>query len=138
MPRIAFWLLAGANFSVALGYGAIVPLLPTVLASYGSAGALLSWHTGGLLGAYMLGLFFAAPVWGALSDRIGGQRLLVFGLGAYAASLVAFAGAGDLPTAYLWRVLAGCNAVDNQFSTVNGEAGILMRVVHPSGSSAGV
>jgi MFS transporter, DHA1 family, multidrug resistance protein len=107
MPRIAFWLLAGANFSVALGYGAIVPLLPTVLASYGSADALLSWHTGGLLGAYMLGLFFAAPVWGALSDRIGGQRLLVFGLGAYAASLVAFAGAGDLPTAYLWRVLAG-------------------------------
>lgn len=109
MPRIAFWLLAGANFAVALGYGAIVPMLPTLLASFDPAtsGASISWHTGGLLGAYMLGLFFAAPIWGALSDRIGGQRLLVFGLGAYAASLVAFASADAVPTAYMWRVLAG-------------------------------
>ena len=109
MPRIVFWLLAGANFAVALGYGAILPLLPTLLATYGgSASAVsVSWHTGGLLGAYMFGLFFAAPVWGALSDRIGGQRLLVCGLVAYAASLVAFALAESLPLAYVWRVLAG-------------------------------
>ncbi len=69
--------------------------------------AAVAWHTGALLGSYMLGLFATAPLWGAMSDRIGGRRLLLLGLGAYAAALVAFALAGSLAAAYGWRVLAG-------------------------------
>lgn len=109
MTRRGFWLLAGANFAVALGYGAILPLLPTMLGGFTGVGtaASVAWHTGGLLGTYMLGLFVTAPVWGALSDRIGGRRLLVLGLAGYAAALVAFAAAGSLAAAYGWRVLAG-------------------------------
>lgn len=68
--------------------------------------AAVAWHTGALLGSYMLGLFATAPLWGAMSDRIGGRRLLLLGLGAYAAALVAFALAGSLAAAYGWRVLA--------------------------------
>ena len=37
MTRRGFWLLAGANFAVALGYGAILPLLPTMLLAAGAA-----------------------------------------------------------------------------------------------------
>lgn len=109
MRRAAFCLLAGANFAVALGYGAILPLLPTMLERFERVGtdASVAWHTGGLLGTYMLGLFVAAPLWGALSDRIGRRRLLVLGLVGYAAALVAFAAAGSLAAAYGWRVLAG-------------------------------
>jgi len=109
VPHSVFWLLAGANFAVALGYGAILPLLPTMLATFDAVGsaASVAWHTGALLGTYMLGLFVTAPAWGAWSDRIGGRRMLVLGLAGYAAALVAFAGAGSLAAAYGWRVLAG-------------------------------
>ena len=109
MSGTAFWLLAGANFAVALGYGAILPLLPTMLAGFASAGtpAAVAWHTGGLLATYMLGLFATAPVWGALSDRIGRRRLLLLGLPGYAVALAAFAAADSLASAYGWRVLAG-------------------------------
>jgi len=109
MTRWQFLLLAGANFAVALGYGAILPLLPTMLATFERVGtdASVAWHTGALLGVYMLGLFVAAPVWGALADRPGGRRLLVFGLIGYAIALVAFAAADSLAAAYGWRLLAG-------------------------------
>ena len=70
----------------------------------------MAWHTGGLLGTYMLGLFAAAPVWGALSDRVGGPRLFMFGLVGYAAALSAFAAADSVTAAYAWRVLAGVAA----------------------------
>ena len=39
---------------------------------------------------------------------------------------------------HLPRALPGPNAGDNLLSTVDGQAGTMMRVVHPSGSSAGV
>lgn len=109
VTRRQFWLLAGANFAVALGYGAILPLLPTMLGGYAAVEApgSVAWHTGGLLGTYMLGLFVTAPVWGALSDRIGGRRLFLVGLSGYAIALVAFAAADSLVSAYGWRVMAG-------------------------------
>jgi len=109
MTRRAFWLLAGANFVIALGYGAMLPLLPTILGDVAGVAtpAAVAWHTGALLGSYMLGLFVTAPLWGAVSDRIGGRRLLLFGLCGYAAALVAFAMADSLFAAYGWRILAG-------------------------------
>jgi len=107
-PR-RFWLLAGANFAVALGYGAILPILPTMLGRFAAVTTpgSVAWHTGALLGTYMLGLFATAPVWGALSDRIGGRRLFLVGLSGYAIALVAFAAADSLASAYGWRVMAG-------------------------------
>jgi len=112
VPRSRFWLLASANFAVALGYGAILPLLPMLLAGFAGVdgSGSVAWHTGGLLGTYMLALFVAAPVWGALFDRIGGSRLFIIGLVGYAAALVAFAAANSVTAAYGWRVLAGVAA----------------------------
>ncbi|MFZ5557460.1 MAG: MFS transporter [Pseudomonadota bacterium] len=109
MTRRSFWLLAGANFAIALGYGVILPLLPTMLGRFADVATpgSVAWHTGALLGTYMLGLFVSAPVWGALSDRIDGRRLFVLGLAGYATALVAFAAADSLASAYGWRVLAG-------------------------------
>lgn len=109
MDRRQFWLLASANFAVALGYGAILPLVPTMLARFAAVGtpASVAWHTGGLLGTYMLGLFVTAPMWGTLSDHMGGRRLFLVGLTGYAIALVAFAAADSLVSAYGWRVMAG-------------------------------
>lgn len=109
MTRLAFWVLAGANFAVALGYGAVLPLLPTLLGEVasGATPGAVAWHIGALLGSYMLGLFMTAPLWGAVSDRVGGRRILLLGLCGYAVALVAFAMADSLASAYGWRVLAG-------------------------------
>jgi DHA1 family multidrug resistance protein-like MFS transporter len=59
MTRRDFWVLAGANFAIALGYGVILPLLPTMLNDMAGVAtpAAVAWHTGALLGSYMLGLF---------------------------------------------------------------------------------
>ncbi len=90
--RLDFLLLAGANFAVALGYGAILPILPMILSGFGDVGTpeSVAWHTGGMLGAYMLALFVAAPFWGAVSDRIGGRQLFLLGLTGYAVAVAAF------------------------------------------------
>lgn len=109
MNRSGFWVLACANFAVALGYGAVLPLLPTMLGKVagGAPPAAVAWHTGALLGSYMLGQFVSAPLWGAAADRFGGRRILLLGLWGYAVTLVAFALADTLAGAYGWRVLAG-------------------------------
>lgn len=102
-------LLAGANFAVGLGYGAILPLLPTLLERVSSVGfrAADGLNTGGLTSIYMFALFLSAPLWGRLAGRIGARAPLVFGLVGYAVALVALAAARDLWTAYLLRAVAG-------------------------------
>ncbi len=102
-------LLAGANFAVGLGYGAILPLLPTLLERVSCDGfrAADGLNTGGLTSIYMFAVFLGAPLWGRLADRIGARAPLVFGLVGYAAALVALAAARDLWTAYLLRAVAG-------------------------------
>lgn len=140
MTRRRFWLLAAANFAVALGYGAILPLLPTLLGALVETAApeFLAWHTGGLLGSYMLGLFVSAPLWGVLSDRTGGRRLLVFGLCAYATTLGAFALSDSLAGAYAWRIsagVAGGAVLPVVNATIGAEANRRIRARHFAGTS---
>lgn len=101
-------LLAGANFAVALGYGAILPLLPTLLANAGGASAAAGTHTGGLTGIYMAALLVGALVWGSAANRLGARASLLVGLVGYAITsvLVAIPGAG-IAMAYALRALAG-------------------------------
>lgn len=107
-PSVAV-LLCAANFAVALGFGAIMPLLPVLLERVSSVGpqTMDGLNTGGLTSIYMFALFLSAPLWGRLVDRIGTRALLVFGLLGYAVALVALAAARDLWTAYALRALAG-------------------------------
>lgn len=102
-------LLAGANFAVGLGYGAILPTLLERVSSDGFRAAD-GLNTGGLTSIYMFAVFLGAPLWGRLADRIGARAPLVFGLVGYAAALVALAAASDLWTAYLLRAVAGAFA----------------------------
>lgn len=102
-------MLAAANFAIALGYGAILPLLPVLLERVSSVApqATDGLNTGGLTSIYMLALFLSAPLWGRLADRTGARELLVFGLLGYALALFALAFARDLWVAYGLRVIAG-------------------------------
>ena len=105
----ALVVVLAATFTVSLGYGIVLPLLPYLLARLlpQASNATASWHTGMLAGAYMFAVFLFAPLWGYLSDRIGRRRVILLGLGGYALTLVLLGLSRSLWFAYLIRVLTG-------------------------------
>lgn len=99
-------------FTVALGYGAVLPVLPAILDRvHGAAGATsLPMHAGLLTSVYIGAFVVAAPPWGRLADRAGPRLVLTLGLTGYAAATVWFGFANSLSTAYLARFIAGAFA----------------------------
>jgi len=104
-----FFLLMAAVFTVSMGYGVVLPVLPFWLErlASGPPGLSVSWHTGMLSGVYMLALFAFAPVWGRASDRTGRRPVILLGLGGLAAVLALFGLAQSLGLGYLARALGG-------------------------------
>ncbi|MBS2132111.1 MFS transporter (plasmid) [Burkholderia thailandensis] len=98
-----------AMFSIAVGYGFLLPILPRVLARIAATAdpATLSRHTGLLTGTYTLSLFLFAPLWGRFVDRHGQRTAMLVGLSGFATTLALFAAANSLPFLYLERALGG-------------------------------
>jgi MFS family permease len=80
--------LAAAVFVVSAGYGALMPVLPGWLGSFmpGASAPELARHVGFFSGVYAAGVLVGAPLWGAISDRVGRSRILIIGLIGYIAS----------------------------------------------------
>lgn len=99
-------------FTVALGYGAVLPILPSVLERlHGTAGAAaLPLHAGLLTGIYIGAFVFAAPLWGKITDRRGPRLVLLIGLLGYAAATAWFGFVTSLAVAYAARFVAGAFA----------------------------
>jgi MFS family permease len=106
---IRLFLLLAAAFTIAVGYGVILPVLPFFLERLtAEAGRFsVSWHTGMLTGVYMFTLFVFAPMWGYISDRLGRRPVILLGLAGFSATMVLFGLAGSLTIAYLARALGG-------------------------------
>ncbi|WP_168879370.1 MFS transporter [Rhizobium sp. P28RR-XV] len=98
-----------AMFAIALGYGFLLPILPSTIARIAGTSdpAVLARHAGVLTGTYTLALFLFAPLGGRLADRYGRRPMIVLGLMGFALSLALFAVAGSLPQLYLGRFLNG-------------------------------
>jgi len=99
-----------AVFTVSVGYGVVLPLLPDLvgrLLPVGAAQARVSWHTGMLTAAYSLALFLAAPVWGLLSDTYGRRRVLLTALVGFGVATAAFSLVDTVAWVYLQRFLSG-------------------------------
>lgn len=97
-------------FTVSMGFGIVLPLLPYLIERLLGAGgnaAHVSRATGLLTGLYMLSLFLFAPVWGRLSDRYGRRVVLLVGLIGFSATMLTFAFIETLPAVYLERFLSG-------------------------------
>ena len=79
----AFYWLVAAMFSVTLGYGVLLPVLPFLLERllHDPTEAAISYHTGWLMGTFMFALFVCAPLWGFVSDRIGRRAVIVVSIG---------------------------------------------------------
>ena len=99
-----------ATFTVSIGYGVTLPLLPYLierLLGPGTTLALISRNTGLLTSVYTLGLFLFAPVWGWLSDRYGRRSVLLVGLLGFSASMLVFSLIESVTATYLERFASG-------------------------------
>ena len=97
-------------FTVSVGYGVILPLLPYLierLLGTGGDAAQVSRSTGLLTGLYTLSLFLFAPVWGWLSDRYGRRTILLIGLIGFSATMLTFAFIENIAAVYAERFLSG-------------------------------
>jgi MFS family permease len=110
VPLSTLLTLMLAVFTVSIGFGVVLPLLPGfiegLLKSQGGSSAT-ALHTGLLTSTYVLALFLFAPVWGRVSDRYGRRLILVLGVLGFAASMLVFLFVGSLPAFYAERFLSG-------------------------------
>lgn len=131
-PRSVLGLVFLTVFLDIVGFSIIFPLFPSILEHYlalegdGSAiGRLVAWLEGfagederatqtlfgGVLGSiYSILQFGFAPVWGALSDRIGRRSTLLFTLGGTFISYVLWVFAGSFGVLIAARILGGAMA----------------------------
>ena len=86
-----------------LGFGIVLPLLPTYAATFDVSPAAIGF----LVTSFSLLQLLAVPVWGAISDRYGRRPVLIVGLVGSAASYVLFALAGSYWALLGSRIVAG-------------------------------
>lgn len=98
-----FGIVFAVVFVDLLGFGIVLPLLPTYAATFHASPAAI----GLLVTSFSLLQLVAVPVWGALSDRFGRRPVLIIGLVGSALSYVLFALAGTYWTLLVSRVVAG-------------------------------
>ena len=110
VPRATMVTLMLAVFTVSIGFGIVLPLLPSLIERLLGAGveaAQVSRHAGLLTGVYTFALFLFAPLWGQLSDRYGPRVVLLVGLLGFGANMLVFSIVESLPTVYAERFLSG-------------------------------
>lgn len=110
VPPSTMVVLMLSVFTVSMGFGVVLPLLPYLierLLGTGVDAAQVSRSTGLLTGLYTLSLFLFAPAWGRMSDRYGRRRILLIGLIGFSATMLTFAFIENLPAVYAERFLSG-------------------------------
>ena len=110
VPRATMAKLMLAVFTVSVGFGVVLPLLPYLIERLLGAGvtaAQISRHTGLLTAVYTFSLFLFAPMWGRLSDRRGARAVLLVGLLGFGVSMLVFSFIESLTAVYVERFLSG-------------------------------
>lgn len=110
VPPSTLVVLMLSVFTVSMGYGVTLPLLPYLIERLLGAGgdaAQVSRATGLLTGLYTLSLLLFAPAWGRMSDRYGRRAILLIGLIGFSATMLTFAFVENLSAVYAERFLSG-------------------------------
>ena len=99
-----------AVFTVSVGFGITLPLLPYLIERLLGTGvevAQISRHTGLLTAVYTLALFLFAPLWGRLADRRGPRGVLLIGILGFGVTMLIFSFIETLTAVYAERFLSG-------------------------------
>lgn len=110
LPRATTAAVMLAVFTVSVGFGVVLPLLPYLierLLGAGTTATQVSRHTGLLTAIYTLSLFLFAPIWGRLSDRRGPRGVLLIGLIGFGLTMLVFSFVESLIAVYAERFLSG-------------------------------
>jgi MFS family permease len=110
VPTSTLVALMLAVFTVSVGFGITLPLLPYLIERLLGAAikaAQVSRHTGLLTAVYTLALFLFAPLWGRLADRRGPRGVLLVGLVGFGVTMLIFAFVETLTAVYAERFLSG-------------------------------
>lgn len=110
IPPATMFTLMLAVFTVSVGFGIMLPLLPALIERLLGTGAPIAQvgrHTGLLTAVYTLSLFLFAPMWGRLSDRRGARGVLLVGLLGFGVTMLVFSFVESLAGVYAERFLSG-------------------------------
>ena len=88
-----------------VGFGIIIPVLPLYAERFGASPAVV----GALFAAFSVAQLLLAPVWGAVSDRVGRKPVLVLSLAGTAVGSLLTGLAGSLPLLFAGRLLDGAS-----------------------------
>jgi DHA1 family tetracycline resistance protein-like MFS transporter len=110
----ALYVLFTVVFINMAGFGVVIPLLPFYAKSFGAP----AWQVFVLFSAYSVGNFFAEPLWGRLSDRIGRRPVLMITIAANGLTYLMLAFAPNIAVAMVIRLVSGLMA--GNISTIQG------------------
>ena len=91
-----------------LGFGLIIPILPTYSKELGAT----DLQVGLLAGSYSLMTFLFAPFWGTLSDRIGRRPVILFSITITGLAYLLFSHSNTIFLIMLSRILAGLGSAN--------------------------
>lgn len=103
------WIIVGITVLNAIGMTIVFPLFPFLLGLYVPAKDI-PFTMSALVSVFAVCTFFAAPVFGALSDRYGRKPILLFSLLGSAIGYILLGAGGALWVLFLGRIIDGVTA----------------------------
>lgn len=103
------WIIVGITVLNAIGMTIVLPLFPFLLDNY-VASEDVAFVMSALVAVFAVCTFFAAPVFGALSDRYGRKSILLISLAGSAAGYLLLGFGGSLWILFLGRIIDGLTA----------------------------
>ena len=103
------WIVVGIVLINGIGITVVFPLLPFYLGNYLPASQIVVGMSA-LASVYAVCTFFAAPIFGALSDRYGRKKILIISLLGSVIGYVLFGIGGSLWVLFLGRIIDGLTA----------------------------
>lgn len=104
-----FWIIIGIVLLNSVGMSVVLPLLPFIVGKYLPSEQIVVGMSA-LMSVFAACTFFAAPIFGSLSDRYGRKYILIFSLLGSVIGYVLFGIGGALWVLFLGRIIDGLTA----------------------------
>jgi MFS transporter, DHA1 family, tetracycline resistance protein len=107
--KMRLWIIVGIVLLNSIGFSIVLPLLPFLVGKYLPSQQVVVGMSA-LMSVFAACTFFAAPVFGALSDRYGRKIILIISLMGSVTGYVLFGIGGALWILFLGRIIDGLTA----------------------------